>query len=300
MRPIGQLATMEQAQTFADYLYVHDIEVQLEPGKDGGQVLWVVDEDRVDEARGLLSRFRSMPDAEEFYQASQAAAERRREEKKEVNHEKKKLKRPGAVAWQMKRGGLTMVLMVGSILVALLTGFGQNAEWTRWFFISSRFAPDLAHFWEALPEVAGGQVWRLFTPIFLHFHLWHLVFNLLWLKDLGGVMEQRIGTWRYAGAVAVVALVSNLAQFMFGGPAFGGMSGVVYGVFGYLWVRNRLDFRFGVILSPVASGLLMVFLAVGVFGLLGPTANAAHFTGLLAGGVLGWAAAALNKRTERP
>ena len=300
MRPIGQLATEEQAKTFADYLYVHDIEAQLETGKDGGHAVWVVDEDRVDEARGLLSRFRSMPDAEEFHQASQAAAERRREEKKEVKHEKKKLKRPGAVAWQMKRGGLTMVLMVGSILAALLTGFGQNSDWSQWLFMSSRFAPDPARFWEGLPEVLNGQVWRLFTPIFLHFRLWHLVFNLLWLKDLGGVMEQRIGTWRYAGVVAIVALVSNLAQFIFGGPAFGGMSGVVYGVFGYLWVRNRLDFRFGVILSPVASGLLMVFLAVGVFGLLGPTANTAHFSGLLAGGVLGWAAAALNKRTERP
>lgn len=291
MRPIGQLATDEQARTFADYLYVHEIEAQLEPDKDGGLVIWIVDEDRVDEAKGLLSRFRSMPDAEEFHQASLEAAERRRNEKKEEKQEKKKLKRPGAVAWQMKRGGLTMALMIVSIIVALLTRFGQDANWIRWFTISSQFPLDPARFWHWLPEVAQGQVWRLVTPIFLHFHLWHLVFNLLWLKDLGGVMENRIGTWRFAAAVVLMALISNVAQFVMGGPNFGGMSGVVYGIFGYIWVRNRLDFQFAVILSPVASGLLMVFLALGIFGLLGPTANTAHFSGLLVGAALGWLAA---------
>ncbi|MDY0150466.1 MAG: rhomboid family intramembrane serine protease [Kiritimatiellia bacterium] len=291
MRAIGYLTTEEQAQTFADYLYVHDIEAELEADTDGAVTIWVVEEERVDEAKGLLSRFRSMPDAEEFHQATLEATERRREEKKEEKQEKKKLKRPGAVVWQMKHGGLTMVLMVVSIIVALLTRFGQDANWIRWLAISSQFPLDNAPFWQWLPEVAQGQVWRLVTPIFLHFHLWHLVFNLLWLKDLGGVMEQRIGTWRFAAAVLLMALVSNVAQFVMGGPNFGGMSGVVYGVFGYLWVRNRLDFQFAVMISPVAAGLLMVFLALGLFGLLGPTANTAHFSGLLAGAALGWLAA---------
>ena len=37
----------------------------------------------------------------------------------------------------------------------------------------------------------------------------------------------------------------------------------------------------------MTSGLLLVFLALGIFGMLGPTANAAHFSGLVAGGALG-------------
>ena len=69
------------------------------------------------------------------------------------------------------------------------------------------------------------------------------------------------------------------------------MSGVVYGVFGYLWVRGKMDFRFGVAIAPLTSGLLLLFLALGVFGLVGPTANAAHFSGLVVGGALGWGAA---------
>ena len=79
MRPIGQLDTEEQARTFADYLFIRDIDAQVEPGKGNVWTLWVVDEDRVDESQALLSRFRSMPDAEEFYQAPQLAAARRRD-----------------------------------------------------------------------------------------------------------------------------------------------------------------------------------------------------------------------------
>jgi GlpG protein len=277
MRPIGQLDTEELASVFADYLLVHDIEGQLEPGK-GGFTVWVVDEDRVDEAKGLLSRFRSMPDAEEFHKASEAAAERRREEKRAAKEAEKKLKRPGAFPWVMPRGGLTLILLGICVGVGLLTQLGESAEWTRWFMISKA-------------EVQRGQVWRLFTPIFLHFTLWHLLFNLLWLRDFGTILETKIGTWRFAGTVAALALASNLSQYAVAGPNFGGMSGVVYGLFGYLWMRNRVDPHFGVFISPMASGLLMVFLALGIFGLLGPTANAAHLSGLLAGGAMGWAGA---------
>ena len=278
MRPIGQLETEEQARTFADYLFVRDIETQVEPGAKGGWTLWVVDEDRVDESQALLSRFRSMPDAEEFYQAPHLAAARRREAAHESRKEEKSLKRPAAFPWRMRGGGLTTALLVACVAVGLATQLGRNSEWTGWLLMS-------------LDRVQAGQAWRLFTPALLHFTLWHLLFNLLWLQDLGTVLEAKLGTARFAAMVAVVALVSNLAQYLAGGAGFGGMSGVIYGLFGYLWVRGKRDFRFGVFLSPLTAGLLMVFLALGIFGLLGPTANAAHFSGLLVGGALGWLAA---------
>jgi GlpG protein len=278
MRPIGQLESEEQARIFADYLFVRDLETQVEAAKSGAWVVWVVDEERVDEGKALLSRFRSMPDAEEFFQATKEAARRRRGEKKESREEEKKLKRPGAFPWHLSGGGLTMVLLILCIAAGLVTKLGQEEAWAGWLRIS-------------MAEIRVGQVWRLFTPIFLHFTLWHLLFNLMWLQDLGSLLENKIGTWRFAGVVALVALVSNLAQYGMGGGGFGGMSGVVYGLFGYLWMRGKRDFHFGLHISPMTSGLLMVFLALGIFGLLGPTANAAHFSGLLAGGALGWIAA---------
>ncbi len=291
MRPIGQLETGEQAQVFADYLFVHRIEAQVEPGRAGGFAIWVAEEDRVDEARALLSRFRSMPDAEEFFHATREAEGRRRDEQRAARETARNLKRPGTLSRRLGGGGLTAILLGVCIAVALLTRLGQDREWVGWLLISNRLLLDPARFWQSLVEVSQGQVWRLFTPIFLHFSLWHLIFNLLWLRDLGGIMEAKIGTARFAAVVAAVAVASNLSQYVVGGASFGGMSGVVYGIFGYLWVRNRMDFNFGVLISPMASGMLMVFLALGFFGLLGPTANAAHLSGLLVGGALGWLAA---------
>lgn len=289
MRPIGQLESEEQAQTFADYLFVRDMEAEVEQARGGAWTIWVLDEERVDEGKALLSRFRSMPDAEEFHQATQTAAQRRRGEEKEARKEEKLLKRPGAFPWQMSGGGLTMVLLVLCVATAMATQMGQS-PWTGWLRISNVMLIDPAHFWDSLVEIGDGQVWRLFTPIFLHFSLWHLLFNLLWMQDLGRMLEHKIGTWRFAGVVAGVALISNLAQYVMGGPNFGGMSGVVYGVFGYLWVRNKWDPHFDLHLAPMTAGLLMVFLALGIFGWVGPTANAAHFSGLLVGGGLGWLA----------
>ena len=276
------METEAQARTFADYLFLRDIETQIEPAKGEAWGVWVIDEERVDESKALLSRFRSMPDAEEFYQASAAAAERRRGEEQEIRKEEKLLKRSAAYPRLMKGGGLTMVLLILCVVVAMATKLGQEPVWTGWLMIS-------------MEKVSAGQVWRLFTPAFLHFSLWHLLFNLLWLQDLGAALELKLGTVRFAVVVALVALVSNLAQYAAGGAGFGGMSGVVYGVFGYLWIRGKRDFRFGLTIAPMTSGLLLVFLALGIFGLLGPTANAAHFSGLLVGGALGWAAARNNK-----
>jgi GlpG protein len=290
MRPIGQLEAEQDARVLADYLFVQGIETQLEPAKGSAFTVWVVDEDRVAEARALLSRFRSMPDAEEFHQASRAAEERRREAQKADRETDHKLKRAAACPWLLGGGGLTTILISLCIVAALLTRLEQGNEWVRWFRISNGLLLDPARFWQTLTEVAGGQVWRLFTPVFLHFSLWHLLFNLLWLQSLGRVAEGRIGTWRFAGLVALVAVASNLSQYVAGGAGFGGMSGVVYGLFGYLWVRGRVDSGFGEFISPSTSGLLLIFLALGVFGLMGPTANAAHFSGLVAGGGLGWLA----------
>ncbi len=290
MRRIGILTTEEQARRFADYLFVRDIETQVESTKDGtAWAVWVVEEDRVDEGQALLSRYRSMPEAEEFQQAPAAAAARRRARTGPA--------RPAPVqnlAARFSRrveGRATLALLIASIAVALATRFGQDPRWTGWLLFSTGPCLDPLRFWASLNEVAAGQWWRLVTPVFLHFSLWHLLFNLLWLQDLGTVLERALGTWRFAALVALVAVVSNLAQFLAGGVVFGGLSGVIYGVFGYLWVRGKRDFRFHVAFSPLTTGLLLVYLALGVFGVLGPTANAAHFAGLAAGGALGWISA---------
>ena len=67
---------------------------------------------------------------------------------------------------------------------------GKNAEIVNSFLITETFNGSLS-------EVLNGEVWRLVTPIFLHFGLIHIFFNMYWLNDLGGQIEKRKGPALY-------------------------------------------------------------------------------------------------------
>ena len=58
----------------------------------------------------------------------------------------------------------------------------------------------------------GGQYWRLVTPAFLHFGWLHIVFNCLWLWELGGKVERVMGHMNMFGLFLVIATVSNASQ----------------------------------------------------------------------------------------
>ncbi|MEO6182356.1 MAG: rhomboid family intramembrane serine protease, partial [Verrucomicrobiota bacterium] len=148
--------------------------------------------------------------------------------------------------------------------------------------------------WEkGLQEIRSGQVWRIFTPMFIHFGIMHIVFNMLWLRDLGSMIEAREGSWRLLLLVLLTAAGSNLAQYLIsipslptmsgGRPNFGGMSGVVYGLLGYMWMRGKLDPASGLFLHKSTVTMMLIWLVVCFTGLLGPIANLAHLFGLLIG-----------------
>jgi membrane associated rhomboid family serine protease len=149
-------------------------------------------------------------------------------------------------------------------------------------------------FTNPLADVKKGQVWRLFTPIFLHFGIIHLLFNMMWLWTFGGMLERRFGPWRFLGLVLAVALISNVTQGYWGGINFGGMSGANYGLFGFLYLRGKFHPNPGSVLSGQTIQNMLVWLAICFTGLVGPIANGAHVGGLIAGGLIGLGAAVLG------
>ncbi|MCB1842397.1 MAG: rhomboid family intramembrane serine protease [Halioglobus sp.] len=139
----------------------------------------------------------------------------------------------------------------------------------------------------------GGQYWRLVTPIFLHFGWLHIVFNALWLWELGKRVEAVIGHFNLLMLCLVIAVVSNVSQSVYGGGAlFGGMSGVVYGLLGFAWVAPLLQPRWPIQPQPVIMLFMVGWLVACMAGVVealgfGSIANAAHLGGLISGAVLG-------------
>ena len=174
---------------------------------------------------------------------------------------------------------LTATLIALSTVVALLSGFGSNFQLLQYLYISE--------YRSGLPEILGGQLWRLVTPIVIHFGILHFIFNMLWLYDLGSVIEQRQGLGRMAILVVVTAILPNLAQFAWGGPGFGGMSGVVYGLLAYAWVQGNFNPRAGIALHQNIAIMMLVWFVICWLGLVGNIANMAHTVGLICGAALG-------------
>lgn len=176
---------------------------------------------------------------------------------------------------------LTLVLIFIAVIVAVASSLGSNTEMLYPFFISKYVNAGL-------PEIMQGEIWRLITPIFIHFGLIHILFNSMWLYDLGGMLELRQGSPRLGLLVGVIGILSNLGQFLWDGPGFGGLSGVVYGLLAYVWVQGKLNPRFGFQLHQHIVYMMLIWFFVSWTGLLGNIANMAHTIGLLSGLLLGW------------
>jgi GlpG protein len=132
------------------------------------------------------------------------------------------------------------------------------------------------------------QFLNMLTPALLHGGLVHLAFNMMWLWELGRQIERRQSSWLLGATIVVLALVSNTVQYIWGGGNnFGGMSGVVYGLFAYIWMWQLFDPRAGLWL-PGSLILFMLLSLVLMWGLgLSMIANEAHVGGLLAGVLFG-------------
>ena len=139
-----------------------------------------------------------------------------------------------------------------------------------------------------LPEIREGAIWRLLTPMFLHFGIFHIVFNMMWTWELGRLIEWRQGIVAFLSITILTSLSANVAQYFVDGPLFGGMSGVIYGYFGYVWIQSIFNPRFGIRINPSVVKLLLGWFVVCWSGLLErffniAVANTAHTAGLVSG-----------------
>lgn len=150
-------------------------------------------------------------------------------------------------------------------------------------------------------KIRKGEIWRIWSPIFLHSDIFHLLFNMIWLLVLGKQMEPRLRPFRYILFIVITAAISNAAQYLMGGPNFIGYSGVLCAMLAFIWVRQQKAPWEGYQMQR-GTIILMAIFVFAMFGIqtisfltellfhkaLSPgIANTAHIVGGLTGYFLG-------------
>jgi len=86
----------------------------------------------------------------------------------------------------------------------------------------------------------NGQYSSLVTCAFAHGSLMHIAFNMIWLVQLGSMLELTLTPSAYFLLVVGSAAVGSGIELLIDGQTGIGFSGVVYGLFGFAWAgRNR-------------------------------------------------------------
>lgn len=303
MRLIGTIEGDKQAATFSDFLYVKGIENRVEREQGERYEVWVVAEEQLEEASSLLQTYLANPTASEYAQVASAAKAKLARELEEQEAAAEKMIDSRDIVQRQRSGPtyLTILLIVISVAVAFMSNFGDKSGVLQaWHITEYDQVGNQIEWSPGLPEVMHGQVWRLVTPIFIHYGFMHLFFNMYWLLYLGTMIERSLGSWYLFVLVVISAALSNYAQYAIhlhwmhsGGPSFGGMSGVLYALFGFCWMKSKYDFASGIMIHPNTVAMMMIWFFLCLTGLM-PVANMAHTGGLVVGLAWGYVSARSN------
>lgn len=135
-----------------------------------------------------------------------------------------------------------------------------------------------------------GEVWRLFTAMFLHIGVMHLLFNMWALYAIGRLVEAYYGHVRYAIIYLFGGLFGSLASFAFSLSVSAGASGAVFALTGAAAVYFfRYRENFGAHGRAVLQNMVLIIAVNLAFGLAGSGVdNWGHIGGLAGGLLLGW------------
>jgi GlpG protein len=296
VRQIGTLPRSQDPRIFSDYLLTLGIKSRVDEQPDGWS-LWIYDENQIPRASHELQSYLNRPDDPVYRDVNQAAQAIRRQEQA-LDKQFRKNYREVSDQWAapgFRRRPLTFSLIVICLVVFLLQHSGNRHRIEdRLLFATTRIDPEGQLRNNGLNDIAHGEVWRLVTPILMHGSILHILFNMWWLSALGTLIEVRRGTLRLAVLVLISAILSNLGQYFYnersdpGDPVlWEGMSGVVYALFGYIWMKALHQPEQGMIVHPNTVTIMLLWLALCMTGVVGPIANAAHVAGLVVGVVFG-------------
>lgn len=261
MLMITSFSNPRVAQAFVDYMATQGIILTIQQHTQTD--VWLADETQASRVNAELARFLENPGDPRYLAASWQSGQ--------TDSGLHYQRFPFLVTLRERAGPFTLLLMAACIIVFIIMSVVGDQS------------VMIALAWPYDPSLQF-DVWRYFTHALMHFSVMHILFNLLWWWYLGGIVEKRLGSGKLIVITLISALLSGYVQHKFSGPWFGGLSGVVYALMGYAWLRGERDPESGIYLQRGLITFALIWLIAGWFDLFGMSiANGAHVTGLAVG-----------------
>lgn len=174
------------------------------------------------------------------------------------------------------------ILVAANIAVYALTSYVGGS------FLETDFYSVIRVYGLYTPAVLNGEVWRLFTSLFVHANIAHIAGNMLFLFIYGLRAEEMFDLKEYMAIYFLSGLAGN-ALSLFTDFFSVGASGAIFGVLGAVMIYQRRSIG-----QSIISALMYAFFLFVIN--IGPNVNfLAHLGGLVAGLALGYVLAATRK-----
>lgn len=285
MKKLTSREDRREAQFLRDALVGGDVPATLKLEADGGYGVWVDAHSDMPLAEELLAAFVADPRDPRIADLAARAGVTRRTRTAEEREAQRRTERAQVEQARVHSAPAIGTVSLGLILLSCIVAY---------FSEMGTLHGDLFGFhWPSIST--RGEWWRLFLPVFYHNDLLHLVFNVLMVHRLGSAIEYHFRS-RYLLLQALVFGVGGvLAEgFITRGSAMG-LSGVVYGLLGFVWVRGRLDPRSPIMPAQSVIIFMLFWMLLGFMDVVS-MANWAHAGGLVLGMLWGAVSAGFARR----
>lgn len=192
-------------------------------------------------------------------------------------------------AW-IKVYPITALIMIISISLFLAVEYFANFEYSKF--------PDYVSEYLSIIKAGGvlggpaqvliweGEIWRIFVNIFHHGNLMHIFFNLYALYIFGSFSERFLGKFKYLIFIIFCGIFQQISCQLTFEPGAIGLSGIIFGLFGFLWMIKPLDKDINNFMTPDVIKLMLVqliiFIPLTYFNFMN-IANVGHISGLIYG-----------------
>ena len=176
-----------------------------------------------------------------------------------------------------------LTIFFSIVCIVLFIGINLEEDLNNWESYYKWGAPTII-------QLFDGAYWGLITSNFVHTDMLHIGFNLYWLWILGKKVELEEGKAPFLFILLSAALISSLAQLAFSDSTGVGLSGIVYALVGFIYLRAKKTTAYKNFLAPTTINIFIFWLILCF--ILTRTGsweigNAAHIGGLLWGLILG-------------